>query len=153
MMTFEEFSNGLRVLWNINKADYLACINDEDREHYGDGALWARFATDAHKTFAGLPTQDQMRVFAIITRRNEAMRKVAPAVMDLIVAAVAATPVPQPDEPFEETHCGYTVHQVVERAMGTDDTFDGMEMLRMWWNSIQPGSDNDKQFQEWMRGE
>lgn len=70
MMSLDEFLNGLRVLWNINAKEYLACINHEDREFFGDKELWEKFAKDAHRTFAGLPTQDQERVFAIITERN-----------------------------------------------------------------------------------
>lgn len=70
-MNLRQFSNGLRVLWNISSAEYLACINTDDREHFGDLVLWSRFVKDAHRTFVALPTQDQERVFAIITRRNQ----------------------------------------------------------------------------------
>lgn len=65
-----EFLNGIRVLWNINAAEYLACINAEDREYFGDEELWHRFRGEPHKTFAELPQQDQERLFAIIERRN-----------------------------------------------------------------------------------
>jgi len=70
-MTLEEFTNGLRVLWNIDMRQYLACINEEDREYVGDNKLWEAFRTDPHRAYAGLPLQDQERVFAIITERNQ----------------------------------------------------------------------------------
>ena len=70
-MTLEEFTNGIRVLWNIDRREYLACISEEDREYIGDDKLWEDFRTDAHRTFARLPTQDQRRVFAIIEKRNQ----------------------------------------------------------------------------------
>ena len=69
-MTLHEFLNGTRVLWNINADEYLGCINQEDREFFGDGELWGRFRDEPHKTFAGLPDQDQKRIFALIERRN-----------------------------------------------------------------------------------
>jgi hypothetical protein len=69
-MTLEEFTNGVRVLWNIDMRQYLSCINDEDREYVGDEKLWNDFSANAHKTFANLPDQDQRRVFAIIVERN-----------------------------------------------------------------------------------
>lgn len=69
-MMLAEFSNGLRVLWNIDAAEYLACINGEDREFFGDRALWEKFRDNPHRTFSVLPDQDQRRVFAIIEQRN-----------------------------------------------------------------------------------
>jgi len=69
-MTLAQFLNGLRVLWNIDADEYLACINQEDREHFGDDVLWKRFVSAPHRTFAGLPGQDQKRIFALIERRN-----------------------------------------------------------------------------------
>lgn len=69
-MTMQQFLNGVRVLWNIDMAEYLACINVEDREHFGDIDLWEKFSRQPHRTFAELPDQDQRRVFAIIEKRN-----------------------------------------------------------------------------------
>lgn len=69
-MTLYQFLNGIRILWNIGYDEYLACINDEDREFFGDDALWERFATEPHKTFSGLPEQDQTRIFSLIEKRN-----------------------------------------------------------------------------------
>ncbi len=69
-MTIDEFLNGVRVLWNMNADEYLGCINQEDREYFGDDVLWARFRDEPHKTFAGLPDQDRERIFALIERRN-----------------------------------------------------------------------------------
>jgi hypothetical protein len=69
-MTLEQFLNGIRILWNIGADEYLACINKEDREYFGDESLWGQFATSPHKTFAALPDQDQRRIFALIERRN-----------------------------------------------------------------------------------
>lgn len=74
-MTLQEFLNGVRVLWNIDMREYLTCINDEDREYFGDNKLWGDFAKDAHRTFANLPQQDQERVFAIIEKRNAKMQE------------------------------------------------------------------------------
>ena len=70
MMTLAEFTNGIRVLWNIDAEEYLACINQEDRDYFGDSVLWLRFQGDPHRTFSGLPDQDQRRVFALVERRN-----------------------------------------------------------------------------------
>ncbi len=70
-MTIREFMNGVKVLWNIERHEYLACINQEDREHFGDTLLMERFRRDPHRAFCALPTQDQERVFAIITERNK----------------------------------------------------------------------------------
>ena len=70
-MTLRQFLNGLRVLWNLDAAEYLGCINAEDREYFGDEALWNKFVAQPHRTFSGLPDQDQERVFAVIRRRNE----------------------------------------------------------------------------------
>jgi hypothetical protein len=69
-MTLDEFLNGIRVLWNIDAEQYLACINKEDREYFGDSVLWLRFQGDPHRTFSGLPDQDQRRLFALVERRN-----------------------------------------------------------------------------------
>lgn len=69
-MTLYQFLNGIRILWNIPRAQYLSCINQEDREFVGDDELWKNFARDAHKTFSGLPEQDQRRIFALIEDRN-----------------------------------------------------------------------------------
>ena len=69
-MTLAEFLNGIRVLWNIDADEYLPCINQEDREYFGDNLLWLRFAGDPQRTFSGLPSQDQQRVFALIERKN-----------------------------------------------------------------------------------
>ena len=69
-MTLDQFLNGIRVLWNINAHEYLSCINKEDREYFGDAALWEKFSKAPHKTFAALPDQDQRRIFALIERRN-----------------------------------------------------------------------------------
>ena len=70
LMPLRQFLNGIRILWNINADEFLGCINVEDREYFGDEALWKRFRDDPHKTFAGLPSQDQERIFAIIQKRN-----------------------------------------------------------------------------------
>ena len=70
MMTLDEFLNGVRVLWNIDRHEYLSCINGEDRKYFGEQMLWERFYKEPHRTFAALPTQDQERVFALITGRN-----------------------------------------------------------------------------------
>jgi hypothetical protein len=69
-MTLHQFLNGIRILWNINANEYLACINQEDREYFGDDKLWARFRDEPHRTFAQLPDQDQVRIFALIEQRN-----------------------------------------------------------------------------------
>jgi len=69
-MTLYQFLNGIRILWNINADEYLDCLNKEDREFFGDETLWARFRDDPHRTFSGLPEQDQERIFALIERRN-----------------------------------------------------------------------------------
>lgn len=73
-MNIYQFLNGIRVLWNIDAAEYLACINPEDRAHFGDDKLWQRFQAEPHRTFSGLPSQDQERVFAIVERRNAKAR-------------------------------------------------------------------------------
>lgn len=70
-MNLRQFTNGARVLWNIEGDEYLACINKEDREFIGDTILLDRFRRDPHRAFVSLPTQDQERVFAIITERNK----------------------------------------------------------------------------------
>lgn len=75
IMRLDEFLNGIRVLWNIDADEYLACINVEDREYYGDGPLWEAFRDRPHRTFVGLPTQDQERVFAVIEKRNARMKE------------------------------------------------------------------------------
>lgn len=69
-MTLERFLNGVRVLWNIDEREYLACINAEDREHFGDKYLSDAFFGNPHRTFVSLPDQDQRRVFAIIDKRT-----------------------------------------------------------------------------------
>ena len=69
-MSLERFFNGVRVLWNIDEHEYLACINAEDREHFGDKVLSDRFFKDPHRTVCSLPDQDQRRVFAIIEKRT-----------------------------------------------------------------------------------
>ena len=69
-MTLYQFLNGIRILWNIGADEFLSCINAEDREYFGDSALWKRFRDDPHKTFSGLPEQDQKRIFALIEARN-----------------------------------------------------------------------------------
>lgn len=71
-MTLYQFLNGIRILWNLSADEFLFCINQEDREFFGDKALWTRFRDDPHKTFAGLPEQDQVRIFDLIERRNTA---------------------------------------------------------------------------------
>lgn len=85
-MNLNEFTNGLRVLWNIDMREYLNCINDEDREYIGDEKLWNAFAKEPHRTFAGLPTQDQERVFAIITARHAKAEEQAKARAALALA-------------------------------------------------------------------
>lgn len=70
-MELQEFLNSIRILWNIDRPEYLECINDEDREFLGDQLLWERFARDPHRAFVALSTQDQERVFAIIQERNK----------------------------------------------------------------------------------
>lgn len=70
-MTLQEFLHGIRILWNIEGDEYIACINKEDREHFGDDDLMKRFLRDPQRTFVSLPDQDQKRVFAIIEKRNK----------------------------------------------------------------------------------
>ena len=70
-MNLAQFLNGLRVLFCIDAREYLACINIEDREFFGDAELWKKFASNPHRTFCELPDQDQRRVFAIIEARNK----------------------------------------------------------------------------------
>ena len=67
-MTIDEFSNGIRVLFNIDRDAYLPCINETDRAFIGDDHLWQRFQKDPVTTFLRLPTQDQERVFGIIVK-------------------------------------------------------------------------------------
>ncbi len=69
-MTLAEFSNGLRVLLNIDAHEFLGCINAEDRLAVGDKLLWETFRDSPHRTFIRLPTQDQERLFAVIQDRN-----------------------------------------------------------------------------------
>ena len=68
-VTLQEFESGLRALFNIDGHEYLPCINAADRQFFGDNVLWSRFRDDPVKTFVGLPTQDQQRVFEIVARR------------------------------------------------------------------------------------
>ena len=70
-MTLLEFSNGLRVLLNIDEREFLSCINQEDREYFGDKHHSDKFFKNPHRYFCELPTQDQERLFAIITKRNQ----------------------------------------------------------------------------------
>lgn len=70
-MNLPQFSNALRVLWNIDAAEYLACINATDRGFFEGRRLWETFRDNPHRTFLALPTQDQERVFAIIEQRNK----------------------------------------------------------------------------------
>lgn len=70
-MYLYQFLNGLRVLWNLDADEYLACINHDDRDYFGDGPLWSAFTANPHKTFSGLPDQDKERIFAVIQQRNE----------------------------------------------------------------------------------
>jgi len=62
-MSLDEFSNGIRVLWNLNRSEYLDCINETDRAFITDPVLWHRFVNDRIRTFLKLPTQDQERIF------------------------------------------------------------------------------------------
>lgn len=73
-MTLRQFSNGVRVLWNIERDEFLACINDADRRFVGDEILADAFMTDPIRTFIRLPDQDQERVFKIIERKNKEAR-------------------------------------------------------------------------------
>jgi hypothetical protein len=69
-MTLYQFLNGTRILWNIGADEYLSCINQEDRDYFGDTKLWKTFQQAPHRTFSGLPDQDQQRIFTLIERRN-----------------------------------------------------------------------------------
>ena len=69
-MTFDQFHNGLRVLYCISGSEFLSCINAEDREYIGDDKLLERFRANPHKYFCECPTQDAERLFGIITERN-----------------------------------------------------------------------------------
>lgn len=70
-MTLDEYLNGLRVLWCIDAVDFLACINEDDRDYFGDDYLWNKFRQSPHRTFVELPTHDQKRIFAIIEERSK----------------------------------------------------------------------------------
>lgn len=69
-MKFNEFHNGLRVLMCLSGAEFLGCLNDEDREYFGDEKLLEKFRANPHRNFCELPTQDAERLFAIIQEKN-----------------------------------------------------------------------------------
>lgn len=69
-MTLAQFHNGLRVLYCLSGDEFLACINDEDKEYYGADKLLEKFRANPHKYFVECPTQDAQRLFAVITKRN-----------------------------------------------------------------------------------
>ena len=73
-MTFPEFHNALRILMCLSGAEFLACINAEDREYFGDDKLLEKFRANPHRNFCELPTQDAERLFAIIHERNSGTR-------------------------------------------------------------------------------
>lgn len=51
----------------------------------------------------------------------------------------------------EPTHQGYTLHEVMERAM-EDGTLEAWEWLQTWWSSIEDNSEEAHYFTLWMAG-